>query len=185
MNIHWKDWCWSFSTLATWCKELTNRKRPWCWERLKTGGEGDGRGWDGWMVSPTRWTWVWASSRSWWWTGKPVVVQTIGSQNELNWNFPGLSEKWMWVYHMTTPPPPWPRHILQQYKVAEAGSSYLHPHPTIKFSVCVSNLPSWLSLVTATSWVPLLIDKLVVLSLMLIAERVVSSKFVSGFLWPS
>ena len=104
---------------------------------------------------------------------------------ELNWNFPGLSEKWMWVYHMTTPPPPWPRHILQQYKVAEAGSSYLHPHPTIKFSVCVSNLPSWLSLVTATSWVPLLIDKLVVLILMLIAERVVSSKFVSGFLRPS
>ena len=65
-NQSWrKDWCWSWSsnTLATWCKELTHLKRPWCWERLKAGGEGDNRGWDGWMVSPTRWTWVWASSK--------------------------------------------------------------------------------------------------------------------------
>ena len=48
--------------------------------RLRTGGEGDGRGWDGWMASPTQWTWVWASSRSWWWTGKPGVLQSMGSQ---------------------------------------------------------------------------------------------------------
>ena len=67
-------------------------KRPWCWERLKAGGEGDDRGWDGWMASCTRWTWVWASSRSWWWTGKPGVLQPMGSQSvgqdwvtELNW----------------------------------------------------------------------------------------------------
>ena len=46
-------------TLATWCEELTNWKRPWFWERLKAGGEGDNRGWDGWMASPTQWTWVW------------------------------------------------------------------------------------------------------------------------------
>ena len=52
------------STLATWCKEWTHWKRPWCWERLKVEGEGDDRGWDGWMASPTLWTWVWASSRS-------------------------------------------------------------------------------------------------------------------------
>ena len=52
--------------LATWCEELTHWKRPWFWERLKTGGGGDDRGWDGWMASPTRWTWVWAGSRSWW-----------------------------------------------------------------------------------------------------------------------
>ena len=51
--------------LATWCEQLTHWKRPWCWERLKAGGEGDNRGWDGWMPSPTRWTWVWASSGSW------------------------------------------------------------------------------------------------------------------------
>ena len=61
LNIHWKDWCWSWSsnTLATWCKELTHLKRPWCWERLKAGGEWDGRGWDSWMALPTGWTWVW------------------------------------------------------------------------------------------------------------------------------
>ena len=65
LNIHWKDWCrtWNSNTLATWCKELTHWKRPWCWERLKAGGEGDNRGWDGWMASPTWWTWVWVSSR--------------------------------------------------------------------------------------------------------------------------
>ena len=67
-------------------------KRPWCWERLKAGGEGDDRGWDGWMASLTRWTWVWESSRSWWWTGKPGMLQSVGSQRvghnwvtELNW----------------------------------------------------------------------------------------------------
>ena len=78
----WKDWCWSWNsnTLATWCEELTHRKRSWCWEILKTGGEGNDRGWDGWMTSPTQWTWVWASSESWWWTGKPGVLQSMGSQ---------------------------------------------------------------------------------------------------------
>ena len=55
-------------------------KKPWCWERLKAGGERDDRGWDGWMASPTRWTWVWASSGSWWWTGKPGVLQSMRSQ---------------------------------------------------------------------------------------------------------
>ena len=54
-------------------------KRPWCWERLRAGGEGDNRGWDGWMASPTLWTWVWASSWSWWWTGKPVQGSTRNS----------------------------------------------------------------------------------------------------------
>ena len=49
LNIHWKDWCWNSNTLATWCEELTHWKRPWCWDRLKAGGEGDDRGWDGWM----------------------------------------------------------------------------------------------------------------------------------------
>ena len=64
LNIHWKDWCgsWSSNTLATWWEELTHLKRPWCWERFN---EGIDRGWDGWMVSLTQWTWVWASLRSW------------------------------------------------------------------------------------------------------------------------
>ena len=67
-------------TLATWWEELIHWKRLWCWERLKAGGEGDDRGWDGWMVSPTQWTWVWVDSGSWWWTGKPGVLQCMGLQ---------------------------------------------------------------------------------------------------------
>ena len=94
LNIHWKNWCWRWNsnTLATWCEELTRWKRPWCWERLKAGEKGDDRGWDGWMASPTWWTWVWASSGSWWRTGKPGMLQSMGSQRvrqnwatELNW----------------------------------------------------------------------------------------------------
>ena len=63
--------------LATLCKELTPWKRPWCWERLKAGGEGDDRGWDGWMASPTQWTWVWVNSGSWWWTGKTACSSPL------------------------------------------------------------------------------------------------------------
>ena len=79
LNVHWKDWCWSSSTSATWCEELTHWKRPWCCERLKAGGEGDDRR-DGWMASPTQWTWVWANSGRWWRTGKPGMLQSMGSQ---------------------------------------------------------------------------------------------------------
>jgi len=77
LGVHWKDWCWSWNSnnLATWCEELTHWKRPWCWERLRAGGERDDRGWDGWMASPNWWTRLWASSRSWWWTGKPGMLQ--------------------------------------------------------------------------------------------------------------
>ena len=83
---------WNSNTLATWYEELTHWKGPWCWERLKAGGKGDDRGWDGWMASPTQWTWVWANSERWWRTGKPGVLQSMGSQRvrhnratELNW----------------------------------------------------------------------------------------------------
>ena len=94
LNIHWKDWCWSWNshTLATWCEELTHLKRLWCWERLNAAPEGDNRGWDGWMASLTQWKWVWVNSRSWCWTGRPGVLQSMGSQRvghnwvtELNW----------------------------------------------------------------------------------------------------
>ena len=66
--LNCKDWCWSWksNTLATWCEELIHWKRLWCWERLKAGGQGDDRGWDGWMASLTGRTWVWANSKSWW-----------------------------------------------------------------------------------------------------------------------
>ena len=94
LGVHWKDWCWSWnsSTLATSCAELTHWKRPWCWEGLGAGGKGDDRGWDGWMASPSWWTWVWVNSGSWWWTGRPGVLRFMGSQRvrhdwatELNW----------------------------------------------------------------------------------------------------
>ena len=67
--------------LATSCEELTHWKRLWCWEGLGAGGEGDDRGWDGWMASPTQWTWVWVNSGSWWWTGRPGVLRFMGSQS--------------------------------------------------------------------------------------------------------
>ena len=57
-------------------------EKPWCWERLKAGGEGNDRGWDGWMASPTQWTWVWVNSGIWWWTGRPGVLQSMGSQSQ-------------------------------------------------------------------------------------------------------
>ena len=94
LGIHWKDWCWSSisSTLATWCEELIHLKRPWWWERLKAGGEGDDRERHSWMASPTQWTWVWVDSGSWWWTGRPGMLRFMGSQRvghdwatELNW----------------------------------------------------------------------------------------------------
>ena len=66
--------------LATWCEELTQWKRPWCWERLRAGTEGGDRGWDGWMASSTQWKWVWANSRRQWRTGKPGMLQVIELQ---------------------------------------------------------------------------------------------------------
>ena len=73
-------------------RELTHFKRPLCWERLRAGGEGGNRGWDDWMASPTQWTWVWVDSGTWWWTGRPGMLQFMGSQRvrhdwatELNW----------------------------------------------------------------------------------------------------
>ena len=93
LNIHWKDWCWSWNsnTLATSCEELTCWKRPWCWEGLGVGGEGDDRGWDGWMALLTRWAWVWVNSRSLWWTGRPACSDSWGRKEsdmtewQLNW----------------------------------------------------------------------------------------------------
>ena len=77
LGVHWKDWCWSWNsnTLATWCEQLTHWKRPWFWERFRARGEGDDRGWDGWMSSLTQWIWVWVNSRNCWWTGRPGTLQ--------------------------------------------------------------------------------------------------------------
>ena len=83
------------------CEELTHLKRPWCWKRLKAG-EGNDREWDGWMASLTQWTWVWANSGSWWWTGRSSVLQSMGSQRvghdwatELNWEINQLRKKYL------------------------------------------------------------------------------------------
>ena len=94
LGVLWKEWClsWSSSTLATLWEELTHWRRLSCWERLGARGEGDDRGWDGWLASRTRWTWVWVNSGRWWWTGRPGVLRFMGSQRvghdwatELNW----------------------------------------------------------------------------------------------------
>ena len=135
-GVHWKDWCWSWNsnTLATWCKELTHLKRPWCWERLKAGGEGDDRGWDGWMASPTQWTWVWVNSGSWWWTGRPGVLLFMGLQRvrhdwsdwtELNWD-----SAVAWVHHITGGKKPCSSDTHRQGKTSPPGllscSSFLY-----------------------------------------------------------
>ena len=86
LGVQWKDWRWSWNSNTS-CEELTHWKRPWCWERLRAGGEGDDRGWDGWMASPTQWTWVWVNSRIWWWTGRPGRAAVHGvakSQTQLS-----------------------------------------------------------------------------------------------------
>ena len=94
LGIHWKDWCWSWNsnTLATSCEDLTHWKRPWCWEGLGAGGKGDDIGWNGWMASLTRCTWVWVNSEIWWWIGRPSVLQFMVLQRvrhdwetERNW----------------------------------------------------------------------------------------------------
>ena len=92
LNIHWKDWCWSWNsnTLATWCEELTHLKRPWIGEILWARGEVDNRGWDGWMASPTQWRWVWVNSRGWWWAGILASSNQCGCKGldrteRLNW----------------------------------------------------------------------------------------------------
>ena len=90
LSVHWKDWCWSWNsnTLATSCIELTHCKRPWCWEGLGAWEEGDDRGWDGWMASPTWWTWVWVGDRQ----GGLACCDSWGHRvrhdwvTELNWN---------------------------------------------------------------------------------------------------
>ena len=82
LGVHWKVWCrsWNYSTLANWCEVLTHWKRPW----LGAGGEGDDRGWDGWMASLTHWIWVWVDSGSWWWTGRPGVLRVTKSRTRLS-----------------------------------------------------------------------------------------------------
>ena len=73
-------------------RRVDSLEKTLCWEGLGAGGEGDGRGWDGWMTSLTQWTWIWMNSGSWWWIGRPGVLRFMGMQRvrhdwvtELNW----------------------------------------------------------------------------------------------------
>ena len=97
LGVNWKDWCWSWNsnTLATSYEELTHWKRPWCWEGLGAGGEGDNRGWDGLMASPTWWTWVWVNSGSWWWTG--LVMDGVAWCAAIY----GVAKSWTWLSNWT------------------------------------------------------------------------------------
>ena len=95
LNIHWKDWCWSWIQLQ-YTGHLMRRTVSFedtpMLGKIKTGGKGDDREWDGWMASLIQGTGVWVSSGSWWLTGRPAVLQFMGSQRvghdwatELNW----------------------------------------------------------------------------------------------------
>ena len=80
LDIHWKDLCWSSSILVIWCEQTTHWKSPWCWERLTAEGEEGIGEWDGWTASLMQWPWTWAKSRRRWGTGRPGVLQSMGSQ---------------------------------------------------------------------------------------------------------
>ena len=124
LGVHWKDWYWSWnsSTLATWYDELTHWKRLWCWERLRAGGEGDNRRWDGWMATPTRWTWVWVNSGSWWWRGRPGHAAVHGvakSRTRLSgWTELKGKENWSEI----------------QYRLGKYKMDYIFIESTIIFS---------------------------------------------------
>ena len=125
LGVNWKDWCWDWnsSTLATSCEDLTHWKRPWCWEGSGAGGEGDDRGWDGWMASMTQWTWVWVNSGSWWWTGRPGMLWFVGWQRVRHDWATELSWTGIWDPFTT-----WLRHLgfllFQQCKKIEQGKDY-------------------------------------------------------------
>ena len=138
---------WNSSTLATWCKELTHWKRPWFWERLKAG-EGDDKGWDGWIASPTQWTWVWVNSGSLWWTWRPSILQFMGSQRVrhdwgtgLNWTEHPFSDLLLfscsvmsdYLINCSTPGFPILHHLLEfaQTHVPWVGDAIQPSHPLL------------------------------------------------------
>ena len=104
------------------CKELTHWKRLWCWEGMGAGGEGDDRGWNGWMASLTRWTWVWVNSGSWWWTGRPgmlwFMVQESDTTERLNWT-EMLNHVQLFCDVMESSPPGSSVHGISQIRILE------------------------------------------------------------------
>ena len=155
LSVHWKDWCcsWNSNNLATWCEDLTHLKRLWCWERLRAGGEGDNRGWDGWMASLTRWTWVSVNSGSWWWTGRPGVLQFMGSHRvghdywatELNWTELKISshiQKYMIIRRrnifplLQISPPNW-KFLTKDLEEKEKMGSHSCSFPAMSLSIWI------------------------------------------------
>ena len=150
MDVLWKERCWSWN--YTCWEELIHWKRPWCWERLRAGGEGEDRGWDGWMASLTRWTWVWVDSGSRWWTARPGVLQFMGSQRvrhdwvtELNWT--------TWTFKLVnTYATEIPSFMKRKTEVRESRNTKkcVSFHPYIKQQIqrpepwCFSNMINWL-----------------------------------------
>ena len=114
LNIHWKDWGWSWNsnTLATWCKELTHWKRPWCWERLKVGTEGVDRGWDGWMASLTWWTWVWVNS------------ELVMDRESWHPTVYGVAKSWTWLSYWTE----LISTVIQSFSLLRSLSNIYWPH---------------------------------------------------------
>ena len=138
----------SAQELATWCEEMTHLKRPWFWERLKVR-EGDDRGWDGWMASPTQWTWVWVNSGSWCWTERPVwcaaVCGVTKSQTrlsdwtELNWRH------YIWGWLVNTARENWYTvSVTTMMEILVIFTSPLPPSaflsPSFRFSLCQGKL---------------------------------------------
>ena len=162
LGVHLKDWCWSWnsSTLATSCEELTHLKRPWCWEGLGAEGEGGDRGWDDWMASPTGWAWVWVNFGSWWWTGRPGMLQFMGSQRvRHNWvtelNCLSISYLYLSTHTHTHPTPThliaWqivdPHSLINSFHLISLTSflpswSHCIPFSSAKLNL-FSPIPSW------------------------------------------
>ena len=117
LNIHWKDWCWSWNsnTLATWCGKLTHLERDWYWESLKVEGEGDDREWDGGMTLLTQWKWVWVNSGSWPWTGRLSCCSPWGRKD--------MTERMNWsqfnCYQMNCNPPGSSVRVILQARILE------------------------------------------------------------------
>ena len=132
-------------------EELTHLKRPWCWERSRAGGEGDDRGWDGWMVSLTQWTWVWVDSGSWWWTGRPGVLRFMGSPRvghdwatELDWTglnilLRSLSYEEKWCMYFVC--------YSLNSKYLYGPTSLLPRDPHTHDAICSNNLDTWVTVI--------------------------------------
>ena len=115
------------NTLATWCEKLTHWKRPWSWARLKAGGEGDDRGWYGWMASPTQWTRVWVNSESWCWIVRSGMLQSMGLQRIVHNCMTELNCTEIWILKEFI------GHITQKYRAKEWTNyfyTYKHESPS-------------------------------------------------------